>query len=82
MTPIIPWTGSGLVVIGYYEADLNCLTPTAADIISIIGDPGDYATGSVFLIKDINGGCAEDIYFITTDGVSWYVNSAVFSEAT
>ena len=82
MTPIIPGTGSGLVVIGYYEADLDCAAPSLATITSIIGDPGDYATGSVFLIKDIDGGCAEDIYFIMTDGVVWYVNGAVFIEAT
>jgi len=84
LTPLIPGgtSSSGYpVVVGYYEADLSCGAPTVIVLDALIGDAGDFSVGSVFLIKDINGGCAEDIYFVTTDGTSWYVNGAIFQLA-
>jgi hypothetical protein len=83
LMPLIPGglVGSREVVVGYYETDLSCAVPTIVILDGLIGLASDFADGSIFLIKDINGGCAEDIYFVTTDGTAWYVNSATFNLA-
>lgn len=81
MTPIIPGTTGGVVVMGYYETDLDCAAPTITTLDALIGDAGDFAAGSVFLIKDIDGVCDPEIYFAMTDGVAWQVNTAIFKPA-
>lgn len=81
MTPIIPGTPGGVVVMGYYESDLDCAPPTIAMLDALIGDAGDFAAGSVFLIKDTDGGCDPDIYFVMTDGSAWQTNTAIFEPA-
>ncbi len=81
MTPIIPGTPGGVVVMGYYETDLDCAPPTIAMLDALIGDAGDFAAGSVFLIKDTDGGCDPNIYFVMTDGSAWQTNTAIFVPA-
>lgn len=83
MTPIIPGTGGGLVILGSYEYDCSCNVPTDAIITACIGDAGDYADGSVFVIKEINGECGGigEIFFVMAWGGNWQVNSAIFEPA-
>jgi hypothetical protein len=80
MTPIIPGTAGGVVVMGTYDYDCNCAVPTNAIITACIGAASDYTNGSVFLIRDTDGGC-NYIYFVESDGTNWYVNSAIFDLA-
>jgi hypothetical protein len=71
---------SGAGIAGYYEFDCDCANPTAALLDANIGTASDFAPGSLFIIKDTDGGCT-DYYFATTDGTSWSVNASVFVPA-
>lgn len=74
---------SGTVNIGYYTFDSGgCDFPSNAVIEGIFGLASDYAAGTVFLLKDTDTDCSGSIYFITTDGTDWYINSATFEIAT
>ena len=82
-TPVIPGGTlvTGNTILSYYETDCSCDSPTIALLNGLIGLASNYTAGSVFLIKDTNGGCAADIYFAMTDGTAWHINSASFSLA-
>jgi len=73
---------TGTVEVAYYEADCDCAAPTDVIITATIGNASDFIPGSTFYIKDIDGGCPESIYIITTDGTDWYVNASTFDLAT
>lgn len=79
MTPIIPGTVGGVVVIGYYEGAFGFagFVPTEAEITAVVGDPGDYAAGSTFYINDTLG----SKWIVYTDGAGWNYNTATFSLA-
>lgn len=77
---------SGSVAIRYFEYDgaTWCNIPTNAMIEAVIGLANTYEAGTVFVMKDTDATCAPFdnlIYFVMTDGTSWYVNSAYFNPA-
>lgn len=81
LSSIIPGgaVSTGVVIVGYYEGAYGFSTPpTNAEIEAILGLAANFGAGSVFIINDTDS----DMYFIMSNGVNWYVNSAIFDIAT
>ena len=76
-----PSTIIGQVQVAYYTADCDCTYPTITILNATIGNATDFTAGSTFYVKDIDGGCPEEIYIITTDGTNWYVGNSPFQLA-
>jgi hypothetical protein len=78
MTPILSGVlSAGVVVCGYYVGAYGLTAPPLeTEITAIIGAPTNYTAGSLFIVNDTTG----DAYFVMSNGINWFANSAVIQQ--